>query len=176
MNSKNFSDAMNELDSRYVDEAIGYKATVRKHTCIKWGTVAACLCLAVGCIVMLDLKKSRSMNRETAKHVYTLPQAEKMSVKFVEMSGDHFKAVTVDVGNSEIFPINAELSIVFDYDTEIFLNDGTRIVFNPDEPDTGVIDWETGTLVDVEFVNYTEYLTGNHFYNQVCATRVAPAK
>jgi len=155
MNSKNFSDAMNELDSRYVDEAIGYKAKVRKHTWIKWGTVAACLCLAVGCIVMLDLKKSRSMNRETAKHVYTLPQAEKMSVKFVEMSGDHFKAVTVDVGNSD---------------------DGTRIVFNPDEPDTGVIDWETGTLVDVEFVNYTEYLTGNHFYNQVCATRVAPAK
>ncbi|MCX4354728.1 MAG: hypothetical protein OSJ43_00730 [Oscillospiraceae bacterium] len=37
---------------------IGYKAKARKHTWIKWGTVVACLCLAVGCIVILDLKKA----------------------------------------------------------------------------------------------------------------------
>lgn len=78
------------------------------------------------------------------------------------MSGGHFKAVTVDGGNSDIFPASAKPSVVFDYDTEIFLNDGTRIVFEPDEPDTSAIYRETGALIQVELVNYTEHLEGNH--------------
>lgn len=52
MNAKKFSDAMSELDDKYIDEAINYKKKVKKsrkktnkHSLIKWGAIAACLCL-----------------------------------------------------------------------------------------------------------------------------------
>lgn len=54
MNAKKFSDAMSELDDKYIDEAINYKKKVKKsrkktnkHSMIKWGAMAACLCLIV---------------------------------------------------------------------------------------------------------------------------------
>ena len=43
MNTKKFSDAMSELDTKYVDEALNYKKKARKPRWIKWGAVAACL-------------------------------------------------------------------------------------------------------------------------------------
>lgn len=46
MNAKKFSEAMSEIHSRYVDEAISYKAEKKKGW-IKWGAMAACLALVV---------------------------------------------------------------------------------------------------------------------------------
>lgn len=49
MNSKKFSEAMGELDGKYIDEAIYYqKKSHKKHSWMKWGAFAACLCLALG--------------------------------------------------------------------------------------------------------------------------------
>ena len=45
MNAKKFSDAMSELDTKYVDEALNYKKKARKPVWVKWGTMAACLCI-----------------------------------------------------------------------------------------------------------------------------------
>ena len=42
MNSKKFSEAMSELDSKYVDEAISYKKKAKKPVWAKWGAIAAC--------------------------------------------------------------------------------------------------------------------------------------
>ena len=42
MNAKKFSDAMSELDGRYVEEALGYKKKVKKPARVRWGTAAAC--------------------------------------------------------------------------------------------------------------------------------------
>lgn len=57
MNIKEFSDAMSEIDSKYVDEAIYYKKKRKKNAVrsrwIKWGSAAACLCLL--CIGGLSL-------------------------------------------------------------------------------------------------------------------------
>lgn len=47
MNSKKFSEAMSELDNKYVDEAINYKKKAKKPGWIKWGAMAACLCLVI---------------------------------------------------------------------------------------------------------------------------------
>jgi len=47
MNSKIFSDAMSELDNKYVDEAINYKKKAKKAGTIKWGAMAACLAVLV---------------------------------------------------------------------------------------------------------------------------------
>ena len=47
MNAKKFSDAMSELDCKYIDEALNYKKKAKKPRWIKWGVIAACLCLIV---------------------------------------------------------------------------------------------------------------------------------
>lgn len=47
MNVKKFSDAMNELDMKYVDEALNYRKKAKMPGWIKWGAMAACLCLVV---------------------------------------------------------------------------------------------------------------------------------
>ena len=36
MNSKKFSEAMSELDTKYVDEAISYKKKTKKPIWVKW--------------------------------------------------------------------------------------------------------------------------------------------
>ncbi len=54
MNSKKFSEAMNELDTMYIDEAIRYrkKKTYKKPVWVKLGAMAACLCLVIAGGVM----------------------------------------------------------------------------------------------------------------------------
>ena len=47
MNTKKFSDAMSELDTKYVDEALNYKKKAKKPIWVKWGVIAACLCLMI---------------------------------------------------------------------------------------------------------------------------------
>ncbi|MEY8518680.1 hypothetical protein AALC25_17635 [Lachnospiraceae bacterium 29-84] len=51
MNSKKFSEAMGEIDDKYVEEAIRYRATKKaKGLSSKWikrGAIAACLCVAL---------------------------------------------------------------------------------------------------------------------------------
>lgn len=51
MNAKKFSDAMSELDSKYIDEALDYKKKAKKPVWVKWGAMAACLCLIVVAII-----------------------------------------------------------------------------------------------------------------------------
>ena len=51
MNTKKFSEAMGEIDDKYVEEAIRYRATKKaKGLSSKWikrGAIAACLCVAL---------------------------------------------------------------------------------------------------------------------------------
>jgi len=42
MNSKKFSEAISELDSKYVDEALNYRKEAKKPGWVKWGAAAAC--------------------------------------------------------------------------------------------------------------------------------------
>ena len=53
MNSKKFSEAMSELDSKYIDEALNYKKKARKPGWIKWGAAVACLCLIISGMYLL---------------------------------------------------------------------------------------------------------------------------
>ena len=47
MNVKTFSDAMTELDTKYIEEALNYEKKARKPVWIKWSAMAACLCVFV---------------------------------------------------------------------------------------------------------------------------------
>ena len=130
-----------------------------------------------GVIQMEQTQPANTENKSSSLgigQVYTLSQTEQMSVELVEWGKvDRFKGIVVDAGDNSVFPVDAKLSVVFEYDTEILLNDGTIKVFNPDEPnDIDTIGWKEGTIVTVEFVNYDKYMEGNHFYNQVYASYV----
>lgn len=48
MNAKKFSEAMGELDSKYVEEAIHYKKKSKKSVWVKLGAAAVCVGLACG--------------------------------------------------------------------------------------------------------------------------------
>lgn len=47
MNSKKFSEAMSELDSKYIDEAINYKKKTKKPVWAEFGAIAACLAVVI---------------------------------------------------------------------------------------------------------------------------------
>ena len=47
MNAEKFSDAMSELDTKYVDEALNYKKKAKRYGWIKWGAMAACVAAAI---------------------------------------------------------------------------------------------------------------------------------
>lgn len=47
MNREKFTDAMNALDDKYVNEAADYQRRSKKYGWIKWAAAAACLCLVV---------------------------------------------------------------------------------------------------------------------------------
>ncbi len=55
MNSKKFSEAISEVDGKYYEEAINYRKKANKPVWIKWGAVAACLCLVtISAVVLLQ--------------------------------------------------------------------------------------------------------------------------
>lgn len=48
MNAKKFSEAMNELDGKYIDEALNYKSgKTNRPVWVKWGAIAACFAVVV---------------------------------------------------------------------------------------------------------------------------------
>lgn len=59
MNVKKFSDAMSALDTKYVDEALNYKKKAKRPTWVKWGAIAACLCLIL-CIAAIPRLRNSS--------------------------------------------------------------------------------------------------------------------
>lgn len=50
MNVKKFSDAMDELDSKYLDEALHFQKRDRKSRWLPWGAMAACLCILLASV------------------------------------------------------------------------------------------------------------------------------
>ena len=55
MSAKKFSDAMSELDTKYVDEALNYTKKGKRPIWIKWGAMAACLCLVIAGIAISQI-------------------------------------------------------------------------------------------------------------------------
>ncbi len=47
MRAEKFSEAMNEIDDKYIEKAISYRAKKRMTVWISWGVAAACVCLIV---------------------------------------------------------------------------------------------------------------------------------
>lgn len=102
MNAKKFSDAMNELDTKYIDEALNYKKKVKKPVWVKWGTIAACLLLvftmSVPAFAAADFAPAYNL-------LYTLSPTIAQKLKPVRMScednGIKFEVVSAYVEGNE---------------------------------------------------------------------------
>lgn len=66
MNTKKFSEAMSEIDDKYVEEALNYKKKAQKNSWLKWGAMAACLCLVVVGFSVPHILKSIQDGKNTA--------------------------------------------------------------------------------------------------------------
>ncbi len=87
MKAEKLTEAMNELDDRYVEQAIRYRAKRPTAMWIKWASVAACLCLVVAAVIAV----MPQINREpgTADTPDTMPFTFNAQEIVVNSSGDH---------------------------------------------------------------------------------------
>ena len=95
MNSRKFSEAMSELGSKYVDEAVNYKKKVKKPGWVKWGAVAACLAavIAIGMFIPWQTTdptppdQTGEVTAETSNlNIYCLSERNVIEAKSVEVS------------------------------------------------------------------------------------------
>lgn len=165
MNARLFSDAMGELDVRYVDEALSYKKRSRKPGLVKWLAAAACLCVAAG----LSIAAMLLPQRQQPELLTAEGHLEIIDVELKGWQSNGFLAVVVDTGNSSAFPAGAELTVVFrEYSTEIVLGGAG---YSYGEIQTGDIGWESGDVIEVSFGVYERYDPGRGYDNKVYAYR-----
>ena len=86
MNSQKFSEAMSKIDTKYINKTLSYKKIVKKPHWIKWGTMAACLCLALsgGFLDQTEncypMKKVTRINNGDSSKIDALPHWENMEI------------------------------------------------------------------------------------------------
>lgn len=167
MNSKKFSETMNEIDDKYVDEAINYQKKHKSQSWVKWASIVACFCIIVGTVFVTTQKPTNS----DVKGYYAY-ESQQLIVELVAWQGEGFTATVVDERNNSIFPFYPQLLVFFEENTEIVLYDGTTFDYTPSEQNTEAIGWEVGQLVLVEFFNWEEYENNKGFFNKIYANYV----
>ncbi|MEG1558303.1 MAG: hypothetical protein RR368_07700 [Oscillospiraceae bacterium] len=93
MNTRKFSDAMSEIDDKYVEEAVEYNCKNKKQSWLKWGAMAACLTVALAIGIpylstVIDKKGGPGQD----------DPLRPLSV--IEYNGAYYEAV--DMGNTEL--------------------------------------------------------------------------
>ena len=81
MNTKKFSEALSELDNKYVDEALNYKREIKKKAIkfswIRYGTMAACLCLlVVGAFFIRNNTPNTSPIKKETAYGFTMEESD----------------------------------------------------------------------------------------------------
>lgn len=71
MNSKRLSEAISEVNDKYYVEAANYQPKRKKQTWVKWGAIAACLCLVIiGSLVVPNILEGGHDNTNVTPSVY----------------------------------------------------------------------------------------------------------
>lgn len=132
MNVKKFSDAMSELDTKYVDEALNYKKKMKKPAWIKWGVMAACLCLII-CVATIphllsgsnppvsgDLAPMIYVNDKLYQYAYSQPNLTDKESQFIYL-GEIESSVSSSQEPKENFQANDDIvgATVYQYKNDI---------------------------------------------------------
>ena len=144
MNAKKFSDAMSELDTKYVDEALNYKKKMKKPVWIKWGVVAACLCLII-CVATIprllngsnppvsgDLAPMVYVNNKLYQYADSQPSLTDKESQFIYL-GEIESKVSSSQEPKENFQANDDIvgAKVYQYENDIvILIDGKYFLYS----------------------------------------------
>lgn len=126
MKGKQFSDAMGQLDDKYVSEALHYKKKRERPVWVKWGSLAACFCaiLAVGML---------TLHQTTDK----IPHPERLQVA----------NPIVEVASVEEMKEYLDFSVpVLDKEVETY-----SVILADDYPTTGQVDYQDGSEYRVQY-------------------------
>ena len=104
MNSKKFSEAMGELDNKYVDEAINYKKKAKKPGWIKWGAMAACLCFVVCAFAIPRLfeKPNNSTSGDLSPMIYVNDTLYRIASNQPDITGKESQLIYLGTISSKV--------------------------------------------------------------------------
>ena len=112
MNIKKFSDAMSQIDNKYIDEALNYKKK-SKITWIKFGTVAACFVVLIFVISKTNLPDKQFILSDNSYNVtikYTdkaFPQSmSSTSLEYFYSEEELFTVFNTDILKGKILSVN----------------------------------------------------------------------
>lgn len=166
MTNEKLYEVLGDINEKHVKEAREYRKA-KKPVWLKWGAMAACLCLVVGLTTVIPslLKEEDPEQHSTGAHLQFI------SAEIVEWENNGFKGVVVYNGNSSLFPVGAKLTVIFrEQNTEIILDDGTSYGYGEIKIDD--IGWSVGSTVDIGFGVYEEYAEEKQYENKVYAYHV----
>lgn len=152
MNAKKFSDAMSELDSKYINEALTYKKEVKqkekKSSWIKLGSMAACLCLIVASAVTLShfLGDHASVTPPISQEIVTPPISQEIAYGFT-MEGSDLLYLPISFSQRKTFGLIDE--------NETGLTDENTYQITPD--DLGDVMGIVGDSQDESIIGKTVY-------------------
>ena len=131
---------------------------------LKWGTIAACLCVIISISVITLYKNDQDPPSAGA-------YLEVINVELVEWQRDGFKAIVVDPRNSSICPTGAELTVIFkENNTQIVTDDGSCYGYG--EIQTSDIGWPVGSIIEVGFGAREKYDENRGYDNKVYAYHI----
>lgn len=152
MNTKKFSEAMGEIDSKYVDEAIRYQRKKKKQGWLKWGVMAACFCL-VTVTALFAINAYAASNNKALLEVDTLPP-EGISLSIVDAAPDDAEFL---ITNDTAFQVEyGKANRVEKYDgtnwaevtTEsVGIFPSTRVTLQPGQQMYGMCGWVSKRLI-----------------------------
>lgn len=106
MNTKEFSEAMNEINSRYIEEAVNYKQKAKNPVWFKWGAMAACVCvMVIGGVILTQNSRQTVPNPELVQipnpiiTVETVDEMEKyldFTVPVLDKEVDAYSVIVMD--------------------------------------------------------------------------------
>ena len=104
MNSKKFSEAMSELDSKYVDEAINYKKKDKKPHWVKWGAMVACVCFVICAFAIPRLfeKPNNSTSGDLSPMIYVSDTLYQVTSNQPDLTGKESQFVYLGVISSKV--------------------------------------------------------------------------
>ena len=152
MNAKKFSDAMSELDTKYVDEALNYKKKAKKPIWVKWGSMAACLCLVV-VTALLAVNAYASSNNEALLEIDTIPP-DGLTMTIVDAAPDDAEFHIVN--NTEFQVIYGKANRIEKHDGENWVEvttesvgifPATTVTLQPEDEMYGMCGWVSKKLI-----------------------------
>ena len=96
--------------------------------------------------------------------IYNNRQLEYLIVELTTWQDEGFQAIVVDEGNNDTFLVGNELTIVFESETDIVLEDGTRFNYDSNNPQAGAVGWAPGTKIQIEYQKYEKSKSHSRIY------------